>query len=73
MQHSNESQPDASDHSITEAKEASSLEPKIDITDFAKVEVRVGIRSFGSHRELRYARLLDAVNWPIRKITNSAG
>lgn len=42
MQHTNESQPDASDLSITEAKEASSLEPKIDITDFAKVEVRVG-------------------------------
>ena len=42
MQHINESQPEASDLPIVETKESVTLEPKIDITDFAKVEVRVG-------------------------------
>ena len=42
MQHTNESQLEASDLPITEPKEVVTPGPKIDITDFAKVEVRVG-------------------------------
>ena len=42
MQHSNESQPEASALPVAEPKEGVITGPKIDITDFAKVEVRVG-------------------------------